>query len=87
MEVNAIESALALRGQDVPALKAKVLTFFKTNTHSLPAKVFPLFRHEDWMRYPDAETGVPQFRLHREVRWVVRQVVQARAPLGGKRSG
>lgn len=87
MEVNAIESALTLRGQDVPALKATVLAFFKTNAYYLPAKVFPLLRHEDCMRYPDAETGVPQFRLHREVRWIVRQVVQARAPLGGQRSG
>lgn len=84
MEVNAIESTMTLRGQDVPALKAKILAFFKTNEQFLPAKVFPLFRHKDWMRYPDAEIGVPQFMLHREVHWVVRQVVHARAPLGGQ---
>jgi hypothetical protein len=86
MEVNAIESALTLRGQDVHALKEKVLRYFQTGEDSLPAKVFPMFRHEEWMAYPDAEVGVPQFRLHKEVRWVIKQIVAARAPFVDKRS-
>lgn len=81
MEVNAIESALALRGQNVDALKQKILRFFQTGEHVLPAKVFPLFRHEDWMTYPSAEVGVPQFKLHKKVHWVIKQIVAARAPL------
>lgn len=85
MEVNAIESALAMRGKDVHALKEKVLTFFKSDENSSPAKVFPLFRHEDWMSYPSPEVGVPQFMLHRDVRWVVKQVVEPRAPLISRR--
>lgn len=79
MEVNAIESALTLRGQDVNALKEKVLAFFKTREHHLPAKVFPSSSHEDWMEYPSAEVGIPQFKLHKKVRWVIRQVIPGAA--------
>ncbi len=79
MEANAIESALTVRGQDVPALKEKVLAYFKTGELRLPAKVFPRWTHEDWMEYPSTEVGIPQFKLHKKVRWVIREVVPGRA--------
>jgi hypothetical protein len=78
MEANAIESALALRGQDVFALRKKVLAFFKSSEKNMPAKVFPLWEHEDWMTYPSPEVGVPQFRLHNKVHWVVKHIVQGK---------
>ena len=86
MEVNAIESALTLRGQDVDALKKKVLHYFQTGKDAFPAKVFPNFKHEEWMTYPDSESGIPQFRLHKEVHWVLKEVVPGRTPFVGKRS-
>jgi hypothetical protein len=75
MEDNAIESALALRGQDVEALKKKTLNFFKTAEKYTPAKVFPIWQHEDWMEYPSAKIGVPQFKLHNKVHWVIKQII------------
>lgn len=75
MEPNAIEGALSLRGQDVTVLKNKVLAFFRTGDGNLPAKVFPLWDHEDWMTYPGAEAGVPQFQLQKSVSWIVKRIV------------
>lgn len=75
MEVNAIESRLALEGKDPQALKDKVIRFFRLGGDNRPAKVFPNDRHEDWMTYPNAEeVGIPQFRLHNAKSWVVMRV-------------
>jgi hypothetical protein len=75
MNHDAIESVLASEGKDVDALKEKVLAFFKNGDSNFPAKVFPRWRHEDWMAYPSAEVGVPQFKLHNKVHWVVRRII------------
>lgn len=79
MEDNAIESLLALRGQNIPILKEKALRRMRENFEMLaPAKVFPVWRHEDGMEYPSAEFGVPQFKLLKEVHWVVKRVFSAK---------
>lgn len=75
MEDNAIEQVLTLRGQDVDGLKRKILAFFKTSAENAPAKVFPLWQHENWMEYPGTEVGVPQFKLHSNVHWVIKHII------------
>lgn len=80
MHPNAIESKLAIDGKDPQAIKAKVLRFFRTKYLHSPAKVFPAWRHENGMEYPDAiGAGVPQFRLHNDKRWVVERIVLGRS--------
>jgi hypothetical protein len=79
MEPNAVESAKALEGSDVQALKKKVLAFMKRSDGNAPAKVFPFWLHEKGMEYPDAEVGLPQFQLHNKVNWVVTRVMLAKS--------
>ncbi len=72
-----IGELLEARGQNIGALKAKVASFFATGGGNRPAKVLARWRHEPWMRYPDARvldglsrSGVPQFKLLRSRRFV-----------------
>jgi hypothetical protein len=75
MQPNAIESRLALDGKDPQALKNKIIAFMKLARENRPAKVFPAWRHEEGMLYPDAiGAGLPQFRLINARRWVVVRV-------------
>lgn len=75
MAPNAIESKLALEDRSIEALRSKVLTFKRTRGENHPAKVFPLWKHDKSLVYPDADVGAPQFRLHRKVKWTVVRVV------------
>jgi hypothetical protein len=61
MAHDAIEARLRSRGEDVDALKSKVLKYFQTASDGVPAKVFPKRKGE---HYPNADGGgVPQFKL------------------------
>jgi len=82
MEPNAIESRLALEGQDPQALKEKVIRFFQTYGDNVPAKVFPTWRDDGKMLYPNVKgAGIPQFRLRdrleseRPWRWMIERVI------------
>lgn len=73
-----IETILAARGQDLPALKAKVAAYFARRGRATPAKVSPKEEHRPGMHYPGAEalapgvpSGVPQFKLLRPKRFCV----------------
>lgn len=77
-----IEDLIKLRNQDVGHLKEKVCAFFAARGRNTPAKVIPRVPHSPGMLYPDAEalepgirTGVPQFNLIVEKRFVVVEVV------------
>ena len=70
LEATEMESLLAWRGKDVAGLRERVASFLARRDANTPAKVIPLLRHRDGMRYPDgcdpltgARLGVPQFRL------------------------
>jgi hypothetical protein len=77
MQADAIESALALRGQNVLLLKEKVLNFMKRGKENVPAKVFPAWAHSPELRYPDAQIGVPQLQLQKKLHWVVMRIIPA----------
>ena len=70
-----IEKLLNARGQNVLALKLKVVAFFAKGGGNTPAKILPNLVHKDGMQYPDAtalgagvRSWVPQFTLKKGVR-------------------
>ena len=77
-----LERLLSIRGQDVEMLKAKVAAFFAYRGPNTPAKVLPLLPHVGGMKYPYGQalgpairSGVPQFYLEQDRRFIVVRAV------------
>lgn len=77
-----VERVLSTRGQDVEMLKGKVAAFFARRGPDTPAKVLPTLLDAVGMKYPHGQalgpairSGVPQFYLEQDRRFVVVRAV------------